>query len=105
MSTTGLSFADTAVKPVRLFWALAAALALPTAVDAYPNPGGLGGPASGLGVRPGAGVGAPGAGVTRAPGVNPWGAPVNPGGVGGPASGYGVLPGAGAGAAGAGLRR
>lgn len=49
------------------------------------NPGGIGGPASGLGVRPGAGFGAPG---------------VGPGGIGGPASGIGVRPGAGAGGAG-----
>ncbi|MCP9850742.1 hypothetical protein KBY88_13135 [Cyanobium sp. Morenito 9A2] len=62
------------------------------------NPGGLGGPASGAGVRPGAGVGAPGAGYTRAPGVNP-------GGLGGPASGAGVRPGAGFGAPGVGLTR
>ncbi len=34
--------------------------------------GGLGGPASGAGVRPGAGWGAPGVGLTRAPGVSAW---------------------------------
>lgn len=50
--------------------------------------GGIGGPASGAGVRPGAGFGAPG----RA------------GAVGGPASGAGVRPGAGWGAPGAGVR-
>ncbi|MFS6825870.1 hypothetical protein [Cyanobium sp. ATX-6F1] len=49
-------------------------------------------------MRPGAGVGAPGAGFTRAPGVNP-------GGLGGPASGAGVRPGAGFGAPGVGLTR
>lgn len=49
--------------------------------------GGVGGPASGVGVLPGAGAGAPGVGV---------------GGVGGPASGVGVLPGLGAGQAGVG---
>jgi plastocyanin len=59
--------------------------------------GGVGGPASGAGVRPGAGWGAPGAGVTPRPGVGA-------GGVGGPASGAGVRPGAGWGAPGAGVR-
>jgi hypothetical protein len=49
--------------------------------------GGVGGPASGAGVRPGAGFGRAGVGA---------------GGVGGPASGAGVLPGAGYGRAGAG---
>jgi hypothetical protein len=34
-------------------------------VAAGKNPGGLGGPASGLGVRPGVGVGAPGLGWRR----------------------------------------
>lgn len=83
-----------------------ALLGLASAASAYPvNPGGVGGPYSGAGVRPGLGVGAPGAGVTRAPGVDPVGYPANPGGVGGPYSGAGVLPGAGAGAAGPGLRR
>lgn len=84
---------------------LAAALLLPVAAQAYPNPGGLGGPASGAGLRPGVGFGAPGAGFTRAPGVDPVGAPLNPGGLGGPYSGAGVAPGVGAGAAGPGLRR
>ena len=32
------------------------------------SPGGIGGPASGLGVRPGVGVGAPGFGMRRGPG-------------------------------------
>jgi hypothetical protein len=32
------------------------------------SPGGVGGPASGLGVRPGLGVGAPGLGWNRGPG-------------------------------------
>ena len=73
---------------------------------AYPaNPGGVGGPASGAGLRPGVGIGAPGAGVTRAPGVDPIAYPANPGGAGGPASGAGLRPGVGAGAAGPGLRR
>ena len=63
---------------------------LPLAADARPNPGGFGGPASGAGVRPGAGFGRPGVGV---------------GGVGGPASGAGVRPGAGWGAPGPGLTR
>lgn len=58
--------------------------------EARPNPGGIGGPASGLGVAPGAGVGRPGVGY---------------GGVGGPYSGYGVRPGAGWGAPGPGLTR
>ncbi|MFZ0406876.1 MAG: hypothetical protein WAM11_02020 [Cyanobium sp.] len=63
---------------------------LPRAVEARPNPGGIGGPASGLGVRPGAGVGRPGVGA---------------GGVGGPYSGGGVRPGVGWGAPGPGLTR
>lgn len=63
---------------------------LPSTGLARPNPGGLGGPASGAGVRPGAGLGRPGAGL---------------GGVGGPASGAGVRPGAGWGAPGVGLTR
>jgi hypothetical protein len=63
---------------------------------ARPNPGGLGGPASGAGVLPGAGFGAAGPGLYRRPGVGA-------GGVGGPASGAGVLPGAGVGEAGVGL--
>lgn len=72
---------------------LAAVLLLP-ALSAEARParggGGYGGPASGAGVRPGAGWGAPGVGA---------------GGVGGPASGAGVRPGAGWGAPGAGLTR
>lgn len=63
---------------------------------ARPNPGGLGGPASGAGVLPGAGLGAAGPGLYRRPGVGA-------GGVGGPASGAGVLPGAGVGEPGVGL--
>jgi hypothetical protein len=63
---------------------------LPLAADARPVSGGFGGPASGVGVRPGAGFGRPGVGV---------------GGVGGPASGGGVRPGAGWGAPGPGLTR
>lgn len=86
---------------------------------ARPNPGGLGGPASGVGVQPGAGAGRPGVGAggvggpASGAGVMPgagWGAPgpgvepgVNPGGVGGPASGAGAMPGAGWGRPGAGL--
>ena len=64
-------------------WALALTLLVlgggwagTTAAWARPNPGGLGGPRSGLGVRPGVGVGAPGAGLYRgagAPGVGAWG--------------------------------
>jgi len=60
--------------------------------------GGLGGPASGAGVRPGAGFGAPGAGLDRTPGVGRDG-------LGGPASGAGVRPGVGVGAPGVGLTR
>lgn len=52
---------------------------------------GVGGPASGVGVRPGVGAGSAGVGVRPGYGA---------GGVGGPASGIGVLPGAGAGRAG-----
>ena len=63
---------------------------LPLAADARPVSGGFGGPASGAGVRPGAGFGRAGVGV---------------GGVGGPASGAGVRPGAGWGAPGPGLTR
>ncbi len=70
---------------------------LPLGAEARPNPGGIGGPASGLGVAPGAGVGRAGVGVGR-PGVGY-------GGVGGPYSGAGVRPGAGWGAPGPGLTR
>lgn len=94
---------------------------LGSAAQAYPNPGGLGGPRSGVGVYPGAGAGAPGVGLTPTPGVGAPGTPaencvqrpgvgctpapgVGAGGVGGPASGRGVMPGAGWGRAGAGLR-
>jgi len=67
--------------------ALAFVLFAGPAAEARPGfGGGLGGPASGAGVRPGAGLGAPGAG-----------------GFGGPASGAGVRPGAGWGAPGAGV--
>jgi len=59
--------------------------------------GGVGGPASGAGVLPGAGFGAAGPGLTRPAAVAPAA-----GGVGGPASGAGVLPGAGFGRAGLG---
>lgn len=64
--------------------------------------GGVGGPASGAGVLPGAGYGQAGPGL-----VNPAPAAVAPatGGVGGPASGAGYLPGAGFGQAGPGLVR
>jgi len=60
---------------------------------ARPVRGGVGGPASGAGVLPGAGFGQAGPGLVNPAGV----APVAPaaGGVGGPASGAGVLPGAG----------
>lgn len=53
-----------------------------------PNPGGIGGPHSGLGVLPGPGLGLPGVGR---------------GGFGGPHSGLGVLPGRGWGLPGPGL--
>jgi len=61
--------------------------------QAGPLRGGVGGPASGAGVLPGAGFGQAGPGLVNPAGV----APVAPaaGGVGGPASGAGVLPGAG----------
>ncbi|MBM5823750.1 MAG: hypothetical protein FJ082_15235 [Cyanobacteria bacterium K_Offshore_surface_m2_011] len=78
--------------------AVAFALALPGASEARPNPGGLGGPASGAGVLPGAGFGEAGAGLERGP-------EGNPGGLGGPASGAGVRPGLGYGAPGAGVYR
>lgn len=95
----------------RLIPALAAlALALPAVpLQARPNPGGLGGPVSGAGVLPGAGVGAPGvggpasgAGVLPGAGYGAPGVGVEAGGVGGPASGVGVRPGVGAGRAGVG---
>lgn len=94
----------------RAFPSLGISLALAGALlgsvhQAAANPGGAGGPASGAGLRPGVGIGAPGAGVTRAPGVDPVAYPANPGGAGGPASGAGLRPGVGAGAAGPGLRR
>jgi len=63
---------------------------LPLAADARPVSGGFGSPASGAGVRAGAGFGRPGVGV---------------GGVGGPYSGAGVRPGPGWGAPGPGLTR
>jgi hypothetical protein len=78
--------------------ALAVAAAIPGVSEARPNPGGLGGPASGAGVAPGAGFGAAGPGLERRP-------VANPGGVGGPASGAGVRPGLGYGAPGAGMYR
>jgi hypothetical protein len=87
--------------PVRASVRFALALALGgltaiTAAQAGPLRGGVGGPASGAGVLPGAGFGQAGPGM-----VNPAGgvAQVAPaaGGVGGPASGAGVLPGAGLG--------
>ena len=59
--------------------------------------GGVGGPASGAGVMPGAGFGQAGPGM-----VNPAGPAPAAGGVGGPASGAGVLPGAGFGRPGVG---
>jgi hypothetical protein len=73
--------------------------------------GGLGGPASGAGLMPGAGFGQAGpglvnpAGATPAAGfgqagpglVNPAGATPAAGGVGGPASGAGMMPGTGLG--------
>ncbi len=61
--------------------------------------GGIGGPASGVGVRPGIGVGS----VGVRPGVGAGG--VVGGGIGGAASGVGVRPGIGAGAPGAGMHR
>ncbi len=65
--------------------ALAVAAAIPGGSEARPNPGGLGGPASGAGVAPGAGLGAgmvPGAGVGEA-GPGQEARPVaNPGGAG-----------------------
>ncbi|MFY8147786.1 MAG: hypothetical protein ACOVNL_01040 [Prochlorococcaceae cyanobacterium] len=63
--------------PLAPRWLLASLLAplllLPPEATARPmRGGGLGGPASGAGVRPGAGWGAPGAGVVRRPGVAAW---------------------------------
>ena len=75
---------------------LAAALAglscLATPCQAQPIRGGLGGPASGAGLMPGAGFGQAGPGL-----VNPAGATPAAGGVGGPASGAGMMPGTGLG--------
>jgi len=48
-----------------LAWGRALVLAGTGMALARPNPGGLSGPASGAGVRPGAGFGAPGAGLVR----------------------------------------
>ena len=66
---------------------------LPLGAGARPNPGGIGGPASGLGVAPGAGVGRAGVGVDRpGAGVRPgagWGAP-GPGLSRAPAAAYGA---------------
>lgn len=74
--------------------------------------GGIGGPASGAGVRPGvgagsagtrpgAGVGGPASGVGVRPGAGAGSVGTRPGaGLGGPASGVGVRPGVGAGSAG-----
>lgn len=95
----------TARTSVRLALAIAlgglCGLGAITTAQAGPLRGGVGGPASGAGVLPGAGFGQAGPGL-----VNPAGgvAPVAPaaGGVGGPASGAGVLPGAGFGRAGLG---
>ena len=57
--------------------------ALAAVAEARPIRGGVGGPASGAGVRPGAGWGAPGVGLTRAP-VAAYGAAVyHPGWAGG----------------------
>jgi len=47
------------------FAVAALAVAIPSLSHARPNPGGVGGPASGAGVRPGLGYGAPGAGMDR----------------------------------------
>ena len=101
------------LKPVHLLaMALIAGCSM-AAVQARPNPGGVGGPASGAGVRPGAGfgtagtpaaggVGGPASGAGVLPGAG-YGAPgVGAGGVGGPASGAGALPGAGYGRPGVG---
>ncbi|CAK6689250.1 MULTISPECIES: hypothetical protein [unclassified Synechococcus] len=68
-------------------------LSAPQATARPMRGGGVGGPASGAGVRPGAGFGEAGPGL------------YNRGGVGGPASGRGVRPGAGWGAPGAGVVR
>jgi hypothetical protein len=79
--------------------ACALALLLVPGAAALARPGfggGVGGPASGAGVRPGAGWGAPGAGLSPRPGVGA-------GGVGGPASGAGVRPGVGVGRPGPGV--
>jgi len=75
--------------PLLLALALGGA-GLPGLAQARPLQGGVGGPASGAGVLPGAGFGAAGPGITR-----PAGAVPAAGGVGGPASGAGALPGAG----------
>lgn len=82
---------------------LSCILFFPFGAEARPIRGGVGGPASGVGVRPGLGAGAAGPGLAS-PAVRgaAVGAPAA-GGVGGPASGVGVAPGVGAGAAGAGV--
>lgn len=82
---------------------LALALIAPgiSAAQAQPIRGGLGGPASGAGVMPGAGFGQAGPGLVNP--VGPGGVAPAAGGAGGPASGAGVMPGAGFGQAGPGL--
>ena len=75
--------------PASLLLALAGA-ALTGGAQARPVTGGVGGPASGAGMLPGAGFGAAGPGLARPAAVAPAA-----GGVGGPASGAGMLPGAG----------
>lgn len=87
---------------------VSAALLLPSLagpeVQARPLAGGVGGPASGVGVRPGAGAGAAGAGLAPGVGLGAPGVPATraAGGVGGPASGLGVRPGPGLGGLGVG---
>lgn len=68
-----------------LVGAVAAGLsnALAAVAEARPIRGGVGGPASGAGVRPGAGWGAPGVGLTRAPAAAYGAAVYHPGWAGG----------------------
>ncbi|MEB3320214.1 MAG: hypothetical protein VKI63_04665 [Cyanobium sp.] len=83
--------------------AVAAVVVSGISVQARPGfGGGLGGPASGGGLRPGAGYGAPGAGMRPGVGVGAPGAGVRPG-AGWGAPGAGVRPGVGVGRPGPGV--
>ena len=77
--------AGTSLRHWLLVGAVAVGLsnALAAVAEARPIRGGVGGPASGAGVRPGAGWGAPGVGLTRAPAAAYGAAVYHPGWAGG----------------------